>query len=261
MLTLAISIVNYNSRDDLDRCLASLAMYPPAVDYKVWVIDNASAEPIADLAKKYKDVTFVFNTKNVGFTVANNAVIRRIESRYHIVANPDIVLTEGALDGLVAYCDAHPEVGVIAPRLTYADGSLQYSCRTFPTLTTFLTRGFFEKTMTGPMRRYLMADWDHASVRDVDWILGCFLFMRRSAFDAIGGFDEGFFIYYEDIDLCYRMKRAGWRVVYYPLATITHAYKRASAEGFFTKLKYIHTKSAMRFFMKHLFRRGWRTFV
>src|SRR2546421_256364 len=129
------------------------------------------------------------------------------------------------------FADATPDAGIIGPKLLNRDGSLQYSCRSFPNM----GAGFFRNTPLGrlfPKNRftqdYLMSDWDHSTVRDVDWVSGAALLIRREVLEQTGGFDEGFFMYCEDVDLCYRAHELGWRVVYYPDSVIYHMIGRSS---------------------------------
>ncbi|MFA5147901.1 MAG: glycosyltransferase family 2 protein [Candidatus Omnitrophota bacterium] len=263
MTDLSISIVNYNSREDLIGCLESIKDQgqSPAGTVPTWVIDNASTESIRDLEEKYKWVDFIYNKINIGFGAANNIAISRSDSKYHLVLNPDIRIKKQAIDELASFMEKNPDVGVAGPRLVYGDGKLQYSCRRFPTFTTFVSRGLFPEKKTKAMADYLMLDKDHNSGFDCDWVLGSCLMAKKCVLDGLKGFDESYFMYYEDIDLCYRAKKAGFRVAYDPSAEATHTYKRESAGGLFNKLKYHHAASAMRFFAKYLGERKWGTFI
>jgi hypothetical protein len=167
--------------------------------------------------------------------------------------NPDTEVHEGALATLIAFADAHPEAGIVGAKLLNGDGSLQYSCRTFPTL----MNGFFRDTPLGRLfpqnrynRDYLMKDWDHRSPREVDWVSGAAMLIRREALEEIGGLDESFFMYCEDVDLCYRAHQRGWKVMYCPDAVITHLIARASDQNVAAMLMERH-RSMFRFFRKH----------
>ncbi|MDD5311216.1 MAG: glycosyltransferase family 2 protein [Candidatus Omnitrophica bacterium] len=269
MTDLTVSIVNYNSRADLIGCLDSLkGLSPQGTVPEVWVVDNASAESIHGLEEEYKWAHFVFNEKNIGFGAANNIALGKARSKYFLVCNPDIRFRKAefrqggsTIEALAGFMDANKDVGIAGPKLVNADGTLQYSCRRFPTVATFLARGLFPGKTPKPIHDYLMVDADHTKTMDVDWVLGSFMFARKALLDKLGGFDERHFMYYEDIDLCYRVKKAGSRVVYVPQAEAAHTYKRESAGGLFNILKYYHTASAMRFFARYLGERKWRTFV
>jgi len=243
-----VSIVNYNTRDDLIACLETI----PACE--AFVIDNASSESIRDLEDKYKTAHFIYNEKNVGFGAANNIALKRANSKYILICNPDIRFKNGTIETLVDYMDAHPDTAIAGPKLVNTDGTLQYSCRRFPTVATFFARGLFPGKQPKFMRDYLMADADHSKPMNVDWVLGSCMLARRDELAKLGGFDESHFMYYEDIDLCYRVKKAGLKVAYVPQAEAVHAYKRESAQGLFNKLKLHHTINAMRFFARRMFK-------
>ncbi|HRZ67791.1 MAG TPA: glycosyltransferase family 2 protein [Candidatus Omnitrophota bacterium] len=248
MQDVTVSIVNYNSRADLIGCLESLGEAHTA-----FVIDNASPESIRDLEDKYKWAHFIFNEKNVGFGAANNIALKKANTRYFLICNPDIRFGKKTVETLIEYMDANPDVAIAGPKLVNEDGTVQYSCRRFPTPATFFARGFFPGKSPKFMRDYLMTDADRSRPLDVDWVLGSFMFTRREALAKLGGFDESHFMYYEDIDLCYRAKKSGMRVVYLPQAEAVHRYKRESAQGLFNKLKFHHTVNAMRFFARRMF--------
>jgi GT2 family glycosyltransferase len=153
----------------------------------------------------------VFNEDNVGFARACNQGIRMGEGAYCLLLNPDAVIDGASLQGLVASMEGHSEPGLVAPRLVYPDGSLQLSVRRFPTLRAIGLRILrLDGLFPGPVDRYLMRDWDHEEGRDVDWVIGACMLLRRKAVEEVGLLDEGFFMYYEDIDLCYRMGQQGW---------------------------------------------------
>jgi len=256
MTDVTVSIVNYNSRADLIGCLESLG-----AANATFVIDNASSESIRDLEDKCRWAHFIYNEKNVGFGAANNIALKKTSTKYFLICNPDIRFKIGAIEALAGYMDAHDDVAIAGPKLVNEDGTLQYSCRRFPTLATFFARGFFPGKKPKFMRDYLMMDIDRSKPMDADWVLGSFMFARCDALAKLGGFDESHFMYYEDIDLCYRVKKAGLRVVYAPQAEAVHTYKRESAQGLFNRLKLQHTINAMRFFARYIGERKWRTVI
>ncbi len=260
MTDVTVSIVNYNSKDDLIGCLDSLGNAFPA-GTRVSVVDNASREPIRGLEGKYEWARFIFNEKNTGFGAGNNLVLKEAKTKYFLVCNPDIRFKKGSIEALGEYMDANPETAIAGPKLVNTDGTIQYSCRKFPTVATFLARGLFPREKPKFMRDYLMSGSGHSRPMDVDWVLGSFMFARTGALLELGGFDESHFMYYEDIDLCYRAKKAGWKVAYVPRAEAIHTYMRSSARGFFNPLKIHHTINAIRFFARYFGDRKWRTFI
>lgn len=233
MNDIAVIIVNWNACKDLRRCLESLFAEPkPRVDYAVWVVDNASDDGSAAMvASEFPQVHLIVNMVNAGFSKANNQVINATDSRYVFLLNSDALIHPGALDDLLAYAEAHLQAGIIGPKVLNSDGSLQFSCRRFPSL----GAGFFRNTYLGRLfphnqfaRDYLMNDFDHASDRAVDWVSGCAMLIRRDVIQRIGALDERFYMYCEDVDLCQRAWEAGFEVVYAPSAVVTHAIGRSS---------------------------------
>jgi N-acetylglucosaminyl-diphospho-decaprenol L-rhamnosyltransferase len=201
---------------------------------EVIVVDNASADDsVAMLAQDYPWVRIVANRDNLGFTRANNQGLEVSRSRYVLFLNPDTELTPAALKLLLAYAETHPQAGVIGPQLRYGDGSLQSSRRRFPTLATF----FLESTVVQRwwprnqvLTRYYMLDQPDDAIVQVDWIVGACMLVRRAVLEQIGGFDEGFFMYSEELDLCRRAVDAGWQVVWLPAAVVTHHEGKSSEQ-------------------------------
>ena len=233
MNDIAVIVVNWNAREDLRRCLHSLGAEPkPTVDYCVWVVDNASADGSAAMVEaEFPDAQLIVNTENLGFSKANNQAIAQTNSRYVFLLNSDAAIYPGALEELVAYADAHPKAGVVGPKVLNPDGSLQFSCRRFPSL----GAGFFRNTYLGRLfpnnkfaRDYLMSDFDHAHDLPVDWVSGCAMLLRRELLTQIGALDERFYMYCEDVDICQRAWEAGYEAVYAPSAVVTHAIGRSS---------------------------------
>jgi len=250
-----VAIINWNTRDDLALCLRSIyeGNTPPPTFLPV-VVDNASADGSADMvAEEFPQAVVVRNRENRGFAAANNQVLKASHSRYVLLLNPDTQMHPGALRELTRFMDAHPDVGICGPLVLNPDGSVQYSARRFPTplagafRNTFLGRLFPNNRYT---RDYLLSDWDHRSERDVDWLSGAAMMIRREVIDQIGVLDEQFFMYSEDVDYCYRAGEAGWRVTFFPGACITHARAHSSDQAQIRMLVQFH-RSMYRFWRKH----------
>jgi GT2 family glycosyltransferase len=226
-MDLSIVIVNYRSRDALLDCLGALSADPAARDVAIVVIDNDSRDGTAEaLRTRRPDVRLIANDANVGYARAVNQGIAATGSDAVLVLNPDCVPQAGSVAALLRHLEAHPRAGIVAPRILNPDGSLEYSARAFPDHLTFLFNRYSLLTRLFPAnpysRRYLMSDWDHASTRDVDWVSGAAMMVRRAAIQAVGPMDEAFFMFNEDVDWCRRMKLGGWAVTYLPEATVVH---------------------------------------
>jgi len=249
----SIVIVHYRTPELLAKCLATIEAAQIGLPHETLVIDNAPLDDAAtELAERYH-ARHLRNERNVGYGRAINQGLAAAKGRYYLVLNPDVEIGRGAVEALTDYMEAHPAAGLCGPKLFSPDGSLQYSARTFYTLWTILLRRTFLGKLfprARTLREHLMMDWDHNDVRDVDWMLGGALLARREAVHDVGGMDERFFLYFEDVDWCSRMHRRGWRVVYVPHAQMVHAHQRASARGLLTPGKRMHIESALRFYEK-----------
>jgi GT2 family glycosyltransferase len=202
-------------------------------------------------------VRLVVNERNLGYTKANNIGIRLSRGKFVLLLNPDTVVHEGALRALIACAEAHPEVGIIGAKLLNPDGSIQRSARSFPDI----GAGLFRNTLLGRLfpnnpfvRRYLLTDFGYDAVREVDWVSGAAMLVRREVFERIGLLDEGFWAYCEDVDFCWRARQAGFAVLFCPDAVITHKIGRSSDQKLVACLIQ-HHKSMWRFYLKNYRRR------
>lgn len=243
-MDLSVCIVNWNTCQDLARCLESLQRDQGPLEYEVWVVDNGSRDGSVQMVQKqFPGVHLLVNSTNVGFSAANNQALRACRGRYAFLLNPDTVVHEGSLGRLVGFLDRHPEAGVVGVKLLNPDGSVQYSCRTFPTVGAVIFRG----TLFGWLfprnratRDYLMQDWPHDQVRRVDWVSGAGMAVRRSLWERIGLLDERFFMYCEDMDFCRRAQEAGWSVYFFPGAVVTHIIGRSSDQNLTAMILQFH---------------------
>ncbi|MDX1935031.1 MAG: glycosyltransferase family 2 protein [Capsulimonadales bacterium] len=251
-----VCIVSWNAREDLRRCLTDLktAVADPRTLETV-VVDNASADGSADMvAAEFPDVRLVRLTENTGFSGGNNTALEGLTADYAFLLNSDAFCHPGAIDRLVAFADATPEAGFIGPKVLNPDDSIQYSCRRWPTFAAGLFRNVYLGRLfpnNRPAADYLMQDFDHARTIDVDWLSGCALMVRRTCMEKVGRLDgETFFMYCEDMDWCLRGHTAGWRVVYYPEAVVTHMIGRSSDKAA-DRMILEHSRSMWKFFRKH----------
>lgn len=215
-------VVNFNARDHLLACVASLRA--EGVD-DVVVVDNHSADGSRRALEAADPAARIVATgANLGYGSAANRGAAVATGRRLLVCNSDVVLEPGAVKSLAAFLDAEPGVGIVGPRIESTDGTLYPSPRTFPDMGAALGHAFVG--LVAPRnrftRRYRMLDWDHARTRSVDWVSGSCFLAERAAWDAVGGFDEDYFMYVEDVDLCWRAHRAGWDVAFEPEARVVH---------------------------------------
>jgi hypothetical protein len=191
------------------------------------VVDNASSDPSAEMVRtEFPQVKLLVNDTNRGYGAAANQGIDLCRARrYVLLLNSDVRLEPGALRALTRYLDEHPSAAVVGPRLVNPDGSLQRSCFPFPTLPSIF---LWENTFGGllryvrlPRNRYLRT-WPHDRPQVVPWVLGAAMAIRRDSFDAVGRFEESYFMYWEEVDLCYRLRDAGWEVHFAPVTTMVH---------------------------------------
>jgi N-acetylglucosaminyl-diphospho-decaprenol L-rhamnosyltransferase len=252
MIDLSIVILNWNVRDLLDRCLASIKS--DRFSFETIVVDNASTDDSVEMVRaKYREVMVIANSINRGFTGGNNQGIQAAQGRYVMVLNPDTELIEDAIDRMIDYLDAHAAVGAIGPQLLNPDRSIQSSRRRFPTMMT----GFFESTWlqgVAPrsiLRRFYMADVLPDKTQEVDWLTGACTIFRQSVIDQVGVYDDqNFFMYSEEIDLFKRIKSAGWKIVYLPEAQVIHYIGQSSAQVVAARHLYFQT-SKVHYFRKH----------
>ena len=226
-MDLSVIIVNYQARELLLECLAALVPDLAPLASEIVVVDNDPADGAPRvLAERFPAVRVIANAENVGYGRAANQGIRATSGAFVLVMNPDCDPQPGATRTLLDYMRAHPRVAIAGPTLLRPDGGIEYSARGFPDPFTFLFNRYSLLHRLFPRnrfsRRYLLSDWDHASEREVDWLTGAFLMVRRAAIDQVGDFDEAFFMFNEDVDWCRRMKVAGWANVFVPAARVVH---------------------------------------
>ncbi|MDP3244580.1 MAG: glycosyltransferase family 2 protein [bacterium] len=257
--------VNYKMKDKVLAMLRSLFsdVEGSGLKIKAVVIDNASLDGLEqELAEKFPQVECVVNSRNLGFGAANNIALRKYESKYFFLVNPDIVFPVGrkSCQKLYEFMEGQPKIGLVAPKLVLASGAVQLSCLRFPG---FWDQPFyrleFQKRYDWAKRKIdklLMSDFNHDKVLPVDWATGAAIFIRFQALRQVGFFDERYFMYFEDCDLCRRFWEAGWPVYYKGDVALEHGYERASAKipgvksVFQNKLTRIHLNSLMKYWWK-----------
>lgn len=226
-MDVSILVVSYNTRDLTLACLASIYAQTNQVDYHVVVLDNASADGSADaIAQQYPQARLIRSNENLGFARGNNVAAREARGDFLLLLNSDTVILDHAIDKVVEFARSRPKVGIVGGRTLFADGTLNYtSCHGRPTPWSLLCMGLGLSSLFRRSRLFdpeSIGGWERDSVREVDAVTGCFLLIRRTLWEQLGGFDERFFMYGEETDLCLRAWGAGSRCVIYPDATLIH---------------------------------------
>lgn len=218
MIKLSIVIVNYNGGDHLLKCLESLEAIKQEVDLKVWVVDNASQDDsLKSVKDKFPQISYIENAENLGFGRANNQALRQIDDGYILILNPDTVLDVGVLPVLLQYMESHQDVGAATCKIVFENGDIDLTAhRGFPTPWASLLY------LLGNDSLYHLSGRDMNSIHEVDAITGAFFLTRAEVLKKVGLFDEDYFMYAEDIDLCYRIKKEGYKIVYIPTVSILH---------------------------------------
>lgn len=256
-MDLSVIIINYNTKVLIKQCLASVYGNTKNLSFEVIVVDNASYDgSVRMIRQKFPKTILVANKENKGFAKGNNQGIKLSKGKYVLILNPDTIILDNALEKMVRFIDSQSEVGVVGAKLLYPDGTIQFSCRHFYNLRTILLRrSILGKIFRNShlLRYHLMSDWNHDEIREVDWVFAASLMIRRKILNQVGYFDERYKMYFEDVDLCYRVKKAGYKIYYYPEAIIIHYHRRESAQKFSKKTVW-HIQSAIRFFNKY----GWK---
>ncbi|MBQ0029538.1 MAG: glycosyltransferase family 2 protein [Paludibacteraceae bacterium] len=223
------------------------------VDFEVIYVDNCSTDGSVDFIKgNYPAVKIIENNKPKGFAENNNLGAKQASGKYLAIINPDVVLKNNCLAKLEEYAENHQGWGVLAPKLLNGDGSIQYSVRSFITLKVMLSRMFTfgkDKSNSRSVSEYLQKNIDTTKVQSVDWAIGASLFLEKDFFNELGGFDESYFLYMEDEDLCLRCWQKGKQVVYVPQSEMVHIHLRTSSK--LSRMTFIHLKSMLTFFWKH----------
>lgn len=249
-MDVSIVIVSHNVANFLNECLMSIRK-ETTCKYEVIVVDNNSKDNSVDIVKAaHPEIKLIQNQSNIGFAKANNKAFRLANGRYIFMLNPDTMVLEKAIDKLVQFMDDNPEAGVCGPKNLNPDLSLQPNCHHFPTLSMVLVeclqlRRFFPKNRF--FGREHMNYWSYDEVKEVDWITGCSLMFRKEILDKVGFLDENYFMYSEDCDFCYRLKKEKLKTIFYPYASLVHYGGQSSLLHNYQK---VHSKTITRYLFK-----------
>nr|WP_320119058.1 glycosyltransferase family 2 protein [uncultured Marinifilum sp.] len=244
------SIVTYhNPIGDIQKVIESFFKY--SCDSILFIVDNSLDNSLSELCTDSR-IKYIFNNANIGFGAAHNIAIKQaisMNSKYHIILNPDISFSEGVIESLENKLNINSEIGSIMPKIKYPNGETQYLCKLLATPFDLLLRRFipFQSFVAKRNKKYEFRFSDYNSEMEVPSLSGCFMFVRTSILEQIGGFDERYFMYLEDLDLCRRIGEVS-KTVYYPAVEVTHAYEKGSYKN--KKLLWFHISSAVKYFNK-----------
>ncbi|SRR6056297_2275495 len=261
-MKVSVLIVNYKSKGLTRNLINNILDLDWPFDYEIIIVDNASNDgSVHYLQEQFPNVSnlhYVKLKENKGYGAGNNAGAKIAKGEYLLVLNPDIVVKKNTVSELLKWLDSHQDIGVISPKLSYANGKVQQSYfRYYKWKTPLYRRTFLGKRKSGQkdLNRFLMTDVKIQGATAVDWLMGSFWLVPKRVFEELNGFDEKYFMYFEDTDFCKRVNKAGYKVIYYPLVGAIHLHARQSkSNGFFksllNKLTWVHISSAIKYFRK-----------
>jgi hypothetical protein len=244
MADVSVVVVTYDALPWLERCLDSVA------EYETIVVDNGSTDGTVELVReRYPDVKLI-EQPNLGLAAGWSRGIESASGRFILLLNADAWAVDNAVEQLAAFADEHPQAAMVGPKLLNTDGSLQRSVRGFPTLWRLATEYFFLRKLgprTHAFNAFYAGDFDHDETREVEYVMGACMLVRRDAIDAVGPPDSAFFLFSEETDWCYRFHQAGWRVLFFPGAEFVHVSGASHGGRFFKE----NVRGHLRFFAKH----------
>ena len=253
-MTLSICIVNWNTRDLLKACLHSIERYPPAEPYEVIVVDNASTDGSAEMVRtQFEWVKLIANSENRGYAGGNNQAITQAQGEFILLLNPDTEIHPETFSQALAFMRRHPDVGAIGAKQVFPDGRIQPSLRAFPTPRPLLFEvlglaKLFPKCPMFAAYRYGWFGYDRPI--EVDQPMGTFLLVCRAVVARVGLMDESFPLFFNDVDWCYRIKQAGWKIMFVPSVVITHHGGASTSQVRLEAIRESH-QALERFYEKH----------
>lgn len=253
-MDITIVIVNWNVKGFLKKCLESVYKFTQGVEFEVFVVDNNSSDGSQDIVRlEFPRVNLIANNENYGFSKANNQALKVACGRYVVLLNPDTELIDNSMKAMVEFMDSRLDIDAIGCKLIYPEGDTQHSCRHFPSLFTDLMENLYLDSIFPKsyfFNRYRMGDWAHNDFREVDQPYGACLLFRQEVMKKIGLMDERFFMYYDEVDLCYRIKKTGGKIYFIPDIKVIHYSNRSSKQVSVTCEHYKY-RSKFLFFDKH----------
>ncbi len=260
-MKVSVIIVNYNHRYFPKMAVEALEKSKTNFPFEIIIVDNNSHDDesltFLERAHKEKRITLLRSPQNVGFGQGNNLGAKIAGGKYIFIHNPDVTVNEDSLQKMTDYLDQNHDIGILGPKLVYSSGKIQESCRRHMKFTDLI----LNRTILGRIpilknrvKKYLMDDFDHEKIQDVDLVTGAAMFLPKEVFEKVAGFDKRYFLFMEDFDLCNMVRKAGYRVVYFPEVALNHYHKRLSQGSFFKmltrKVFWYHVGSAIKYFWK-----------
>ncbi|EKY29474.1 glycosyltransferase family 2 protein [Clostridium celatum] len=259
-INLSIVIVNYKNYTLTQKCIKSVLETVKNINYEIIVIDNNSPndsyEQLSSGFKKVSNIKIIKNDKNVGFGGANNLGVEASKGEYILLLNPDIIVLDDAIEKMYNKINSDKEIGLISGKLLNDDYTIQYSCRRILPFNKFVAcRTPLSKIVSSEKREkindiYLMKDFDHNSTADVEWVMGACMMMHKDEFIKLGGFSKEYFMYFEDVDLCYKVRKYNKTVVYLHNAQMIHLHNQESKKRI-NKMTFVHLQSMIKFYKKY----------
>ena len=254
---LTVSIVNYNSANYLEACLDSIYANTAGIKLEIIVVDNASTDHGPSMVKgKFPQVVLIANSQNRYFTGGHNQALAASHGRYFLILNPDTLIPENTLHGLVHFLDEHPSVGAVTCRELDSQSNLVITGATFPSpiVEVLEWTGLRDRYFTGILKRYRMSEWDRTSLRQIDVSTGSFIMSRTALLKACRGFDEGIRLYFSEYDLCWKISQARYSIMYVPDVSYIHIGQRSSTQEPKEAIRKIYFQDMYRYYRQHF---GW----
>ena len=254
----SIAIIAYNNSSVIKKCINSIFNVTKNIDFEIIVVDNGSSDNTVEIIENdFKNIKLIQNNKNIGFGAAHNIAIKLGRGKYHLVLNPDIFFTENSVEKLVNFMEKNPDIGLVSPKIIFPDGTIQYLCKRLPCLFDLgirrFTPEFIQKLFKKRIDYFEMRDTGYDKTMDVPYLSGSFMLFRKNALEKVRGFDENYFMYFEDTDITRRIGEIS-RTVFYPYTSVIHLWERGSHKNI--KLFLISLISTVKYFNKW----GWKIF-
>jgi len=257
-IDISIVIISWKMKDLLQSCLQSIYKFTKEVKPEIIVIDNNSQDGTLEMIEKeFPEIILIKNNENRGVAPARNQGIAIAQGKYVLILDADVEIIENSILKLFEFMETNPECGIVGSKLVSTDRQLQFSCKRFPSLLSFIFRrlehfNFVKNSKT--LRYHTMQDWDHKEIQEVDYLIGACQFIRVDVIAKIGMYDDKIFYGPEDIDYCLRIWRAGWKVMYYPNTQIVHHEQRITKKNIFSTISIKHFIGILYIYKKYNFK-------